>query len=1688
MNRQKNRACRSTPWKTGSHRFGGRATVGGVNYEVRVAAFIAVKMLAGDRCTVWEGISGADVAAITLQAPEAVDDIVVDLHRGTSARAFISAKDRSGTIPLTAKSPAFTETVVAFVAQFLKLSPAARAGTRFVWAVPSSVGRAATRELLGVLDTHRLDAGDTSLGKFLRGRRTEEHKALHALISLATKAWKKESGNAPAEDEMRQFLRLIHIEVYDFESGQRYERIAEDNIRTHIAEEPKEACHIWERLEHFFSKADQRGFRVTPASLRQVLNADGFRLKLPPDYANDITRLRELTKRNLAHLKEHTTLPFGPKPADAVHIKRVGELSALLAAAKCGHLLITGEPGCGKSGLIHPLVQALQAEGLPVVLLLAEEVFGRDWKSAENLPGLAHALDDVLSHWPDGAQGFLITDALDAVRDSETQKILRCLLRDVQEGDSPWTVIASVREFDLKHGRELREAFPGDGVAGHASNDFAGVAHFYLTGLTEAQLDELANCRSEIRPFLESARQNMNSGALHRSPFYLRLAAELLKDGVTPARLADWNSPAVLLRSFWERRIEDGDGADGRTAALFSICQRMVATRSMALSTKEMSLGATERSALRELRSRGILQSPRLRHGTRVSDEEIRFTHHLLHDYAIARTLIPTIPERFCDFAIGKPLLPVFYRQSFMFLLEELWDADDKREGFWEAALRLESVANLHGITRILAPILAARRVEAFCDLQPLLSGVAGANGPDGPAPKALRHLASGVQDARPDSIRAGAAGWCEFAASLSGLLAAAPFVEGPLVHILAQLNTIGVRGDDVQRSALNRAGRALVANHVAKPVRQGWRYALSVAVETIFRTFSVAPAEAESALLSLLTPGRLTQFPHDDLSELARSLKHLGDEGDTVVIRLFEAAFAAEPETGQWQEFGSAILPMRIQSSDQWNSIHYQLAEYYEARTGHNAALMAEAACIAWNATVWRRAGRHEKTLPIVAAVLFRGKSCELVEDHSHNWERSWEHEENRILTHFEKLLREWSAAGDIAQLNGVLDRFVARNRTSLMWTVLMEAGAECPATLGALLGDVLDEPVFLTHLDYAYGTTCLLGALHKAGNPAARGHLERLILDLPKKVPLRRGERRKPTPSWVEYAQNRLLGVLEEPNIVLQTVRDLWQARQSAQALPPNRRPEGPKVRSHRLSDEELVELQGIDLRDPANEEMFRLREVLKTFLARDGKKPNVNDFERHWGVIQRCERAVRRYKKLQPKMVEDLWGHLVGACESIARYATWPKTSARWQTVRRILLKAAEDPIPEAKDNEDSKGDRWPVGWSWPSPRVDAAQGLPFLGLRLCKADKAVTVALRKLCRDKSHPVRFNLAGGLAVLEKPAPDFMWELIDLFVTKERRFSVLDMLLSSMDWVLEKAPDDVMARVRQISERTAQNAPAEHHIHETLAHTYLFQFLRTGRGDCELYISDLIADCDSKRANHALLTQLHSCRAGGWLTAGEGSKADAEADAVRSRTWSFFLKLLATAQAKLKEHREEWRQLHEHGEPDATRVKPVQEKLDRAAHLVDGIAMQLYFASGAHGEKQNKDERKLTATRTQRFWREAAPLFSKLAEEPHPHTAYHLVQTLYHLLPCASREVFLLATQSIRSSSAAGFQYESLAISEVVKLIQRALADHRDIFQSIGGQEPECLVALLQVLDLFVEAGWPEARQLTHRLEEIYR
>ncbi|HSH39159.1 MAG TPA: hypothetical protein VK993_10265 [Chthoniobacterales bacterium] len=1476
---------------------------------------------------------------------------------------------------------------------------------------------------------------------------------------------------------------MVHVEVFDFGTGIRHDREAEGSIRNLLAADPKTSNRIWKQLKAHFAAANRRGLRSTTASLRQVLAAEGLSLKTTPSFADDVELLRRLTTTNLDRLKDHTLLRF---VTAEIHIERADDLSALVGAAKRGHFLITGEPGCGKSGLVQPLASALIRGGIPVVLLLAEEVFGRDWKGSANLPGLKQALDDVLANWPDGSTGVLITDALDAVRDVETQKLLRRLLEDVQRGTSGWNVVASVREFDLKHGRELREAFPGNGVAGHCSADFAGVSHFHVTALAENEIDELIEGVADIQPFVLSARADVRAGGIHRSPFFLRLAAELLSSGVSPARLADWISPAVLLRRFWQVRVQDDAGASYREVALQTICRQMVALRSMTLSTQETALGPREKDALLELRSRGILQSPTLKHGSRIGDDDIRFTHHLLHDYAIARSLIPAASLRFAAFAARERLLPIFYRQSFLFALEELWDGPDRQQGFWNAALQMEGIADLHGITRLLAPVLAARRVDTAADLDPLLTAVQASTNDDSPAEKALRHLASGLQDADAQAIRAGASAWCSFAAQLSRLLASRPALETSIVHIIARLNTVRSTFNAPQLRELNSAARSLLAHHVGKDVSQGWRYAGATAIETLCHTFFVAPRETDESLLSLITPKRLAEFPHWDLFDFANQLNHLSNEADGVVLRLFEAAFSTEPQPGEWEQFGGRIMGMRIQRSDNWNSVHHSLAAYYESRTGTNAGLMTDIACIAWNAAVRRHSSTRRLKRAAVATFRFRGAECDLVEDYGHIWGRSFEHEESRIVSRFETLLDEWAATGDFDRLRVALDHFAARNRTSLMWAVFLQAGAKHPTTLGRELDPVLDEPAFLTHPDYHYGAVDLFAALHNAGNATQRKRLENLILNLPDTARLARGEPPDSVPALLQHHQDRLLGVLNESAIVLPEVQALRNQRLGLGPLPANRKPDGVNITSHTLSDEELIARRGIDLKEQTNAKLFALREALKPFTEDRNRKIDRNDIETHWPVISRCESALQRDRGAHPEMADELWGHLVGACEGIVRHASWPATDTRWKTIRRILLKASADPSPQASKTRPAEDDEWPT-WAWPAPRLDAARGLLILVHRLGRADKPMTTALLKLSRDKSHPLRFNMGERLAALHDAAPKLMWQLIDRFIRFESRFSVLEAVLFSLDR-LWGHPTEVKPRLSRIAERAMKSASDGNHIFETLAAIHLFHFLRTGDAESEVFIDRLIAECDSQRASHALQAQLHPCRKGGWLTAGDGITTIEREEIVRQRTWGFVGKLLGASQRKLLHHRQQLQELHAAGRLETDEAKPIIEARDRTAQLVDWIATQLYFASGGLADKQNRDEDHLTEPQKQRFWREAAGLFDALASEIHPHTAHELVQTLHHLLPCDPRGVFLKAAKAITSSSSVGYQHESLAVGDVVKLIQRALADHREIFHTTNDGDSECLAALLKVLDLFVEAGWSEARQLTHRLEEIYR
>jgi hypothetical protein len=148
---------------------------------------------------------------------------------------------------------------------------------------------------------------------------------------------------------------------------------------------------------------------------------------------------------------------------------------------------------------------------------------------------------------------------------------------------------------------------------------------------------------------------------------------------------------------------------------------------------------------------------------------------------------------------------------------------------------------------------------------------------------------------------------------------------------------------------------------------------------------------------------------------------------------------------------------------------------------------------------------------------------------------------------------------------------------------------------------------------------------------------------------------------------------------------------------------------------------------------------------------------------------------------------------------------------------------------------------------------------------------------------------------------------------------------------------------------------------------------------------------------------------------------------------------------------------------------------------VLDEITIRLYFASGAGNAEAIagptvSEERK-------RFYREVRPLLERLSDVAVVHVAHYLVQTLEALVPTDPAGVFALIARSVRSSEQGGYALEQMAADLIVRIVERYLADHREVFA-----DPDRLRDLMDCLDVFVRAGWPSTQSLTFRLGEIWR
>jgi hypothetical protein len=159
---------------------------------------------------------------------------------------------------------------------------------------------------------------------------------------------------------------------------------------------------------------------------------------------------------------------------------------------------------------------------------------------------------------------------------------------------------------------------------------------------------------------------------------------------------------------------------------------------------------------------------------------------------------------------------------------------------------------------------------------------------------------------------------------------------------------------------------------------------------------------------------------------------------------------------------------------------------------------------------------------------------------------------------------------------------------------------------------------------------------------------------------------------------------------------------------------------------------------------------------------------------------------------------------------------------------------------------------------------------------------------------------------------------------------------------------------------------------------------------------------------------------------------------------------------------------------------------LQEHARVISTVAREAQFACG----KVDNDTR-LTPEAAQRrtliakrFFAESRALIDDLIEVGYVPASHDVLQTLVEYIDLDPRGTFLRVIALLQRAAETGYQQEQLAMHVVVSIVERYLADYRDLLEG----DEACRNAVVEILDLFIEAGWAEALRLAFRLGDLFR
>jgi len=1642
------------PKKRPSHRVrsqtgGGAATAGGMEYQHRVAAWVAVLILAETSVSPpWGFPEAFPLKSLQCETNQPVDDLLVENQEGK--RAFIQVKRTLNSSKVATSD--FAKVIDQFVRQIhvgqqegKPLDPITDRLVLVVGPEASNTIRNDLRRLLSRIPSFSLTQPLSKAPQNLA-----EKTVLHVLMRHLKRSWKAAFGTQPTDSEIRNLLALIQIQTLDVEQGGADETTAKGFLRKSILKDQSQAAAAWSKLINTCSVYAANHSGASRSILQQVLLVAGHDLQACRSYQDDISRLRARSQGIKSVLNDLSCLHV---KGHSLRIQR--ESSDLLQqSAQQESLLVIGDPGAGKSGALYELVEGLEAGGHDVILLAADRIDSGSLGALRVELGLDHEVLEVLLEWPGARQGYLILDGLDAARDPRREATFRDLIRELLNTKSRWRVIASIRQFDLRHNHELQKLFrtsrPLSLPAHLVSAEFKAMHHLRIPLLNDDELTQLTRQSSDFDGLLRSAALEMRE--LLRVPFNLRLIADLLTEGLPLSELTPIRTQSELLERYWSKKVIGVDGQDfDREGILRQVCERMVSARTLRVSPADLNLAGLA-SHLNHLLSSQVLTYYQPVPDSPPDRSVLTYSHHVLFDYAVARLLLRHSPPTIAERLIQSPDLILVIRPSLTLHFLYLWRYE--RAAFWEQSLQLSGLERLPHIGKVLGPSVVAAEAKDITDIEPLHAAL---NSSDEnirkQAETILRYIvlslfATPETDRRLSGPAAGP--WSSLSDQVSQSLR-----ESTVFSIRTLLWMLCEHPESFTPAEQNAAGAA-----ARRLLEYAWARTpynsdlVTRGICCVCRTFESDPNSSRALLSRALDENHLKQYAYIEARWLADEVKRLALVTPDFVKDIYQALFKHVEELDTPTPMGdSQILPLVSNRKQDFHHAQWRLSEAFPSFLESAPSQAAEALISIVKAYVIQHHRPYRGEWEEQSFTL-EGHTATIRTDFSHTWDAGTVYQNEdaiKILNAFERYILKADEDGKSVIVSNLVDLIIRENRPAVLWRRLLLWGAKRPQSIGQKLKGLLKSAPLLVGMDTRGAAGTFLKAIFPDLTTDERTEVERVILGIPD---LFSPEERE----FGERKRDQLLVGLTATDLVVPEAVSLVTSLQA----PQNREAED---RSTAVS---VAPATGgeTSATDHKRSEFQRLVADFEAAYKRPERDATTLDAMR--ASLLRLKQAVQSAGDEDGRMVKDAYHTLITGSTSIALIDGLSCEEPLGSAVKEILLEASTNPEPVPDSARDSQFHEH-CGWSTPSPRLEGAEGLINLAVEQTCGTPEVLSAVERLSQDPVPSVRYQIARRINALYYSAHDVMWRIIERFSREEENRGVLQgLLIGTMSHLVRPHLDEIVRLIRIIFDRV-QDGPGAREVRERCVHYFTDMYVWRGHPTCR----DIVFSAVNSPARSFNEVHWANSRLRDPVTYGSTEQPEAEKDAVRNRALDLVLQIIQAVRTELRRI-----------ETDSALMESEQGKSDRnnLYHILHYVAQELYFASGAY-EGGNKDNT-LSPGQKRRFYLEASVHLDELAQVGLPSIAYNLIQTMVPFIEQDPAKVLIRITTAVSAGRPWGFQYEPLAASLVVSLVERYLAEYRGLFR----ESDECLQGLLKVLDIFAEAGWPAANRLIYRLDDLYR